>query len=403
MSLVPKYHIPARKENGKRNVVIVGGGFGGYSAAKLLDKDYNVILVERNKLFYNCIAAVRVPLEPRLVETTFLSYDNLLKNGYVLIANVKEISPTCVLLDDDQSISFDYLIVATGTNNTSPFKAPHFTESFGVDQVPLYFQSICDAIRDSSSVLIVGGGSVGVEFAGEIREKYKDKRITLLHGGNRLVNNKMNEKFYAQVDRLVQSHNINVILNERLSTPQDIKDKLKDGVCHTYTVEKKIYTTDQGTQIEADLVFYCIGNSVNTSILATHFSNSLDENGRVIVNLSLQIQGHSNIFAIGDITNIPEFKEAYNAIYHSRVVCKNLPLLDKCNDFQPSPTLYQHVINPKPMIGISFGKTDGCVQFQNGWVFGAFLTKLLKSNNLLINRVAKDLNSPKPYFHLNNN
>lgn len=42
-------------------------------------------------------------------------------------------------------------------------------------------------IRDSRSVLIVGGGSTGVELAGEIAHAFPGKKITIVHRQNRLV------------------------------------------------------------------------------------------------------------------------------------------------------------------------------------------------------------------------
>jgi NADH dehydrogenase FAD-containing subunit len=42
------------------------------------------------------------------------------------------------------------------------------------------------ALKESTDVLIVGGGVVGVELAGEIAAKYGDKNITIVHNGSNL-------------------------------------------------------------------------------------------------------------------------------------------------------------------------------------------------------------------------
>ena len=44
-----------------------------------------------------------------------------------------------------------------------------------------------DKIKSSSSVLIIGGGRMGVELAGEIAADYPEKNVTLIHDGPRLL------------------------------------------------------------------------------------------------------------------------------------------------------------------------------------------------------------------------
>ena len=62
-------------------------------------------------------------------------------------------------------------------------------------------------------MVIVGGGAVGVELAGEIANKYPEKHITIVHSGNALVTSNFGEKFSSTVKRrLNQSFEINTIL-----------------------------------------------------------------------------------------------------------------------------------------------------------------------------------------------
>jgi apoptosis-inducing factor 2 len=42
-------------------------------------------------------------------------------------------------------------------------------------------------MESSQSILVVGGGSVGVELAGEIATDYPGKKVTLVHKGPRLL------------------------------------------------------------------------------------------------------------------------------------------------------------------------------------------------------------------------
>ena len=50
-----------------------------------------------------------------------------------------------------------------------------------------YLQDFSNRIKESSSILILGGGATAVETAGEILHEYPDKKLTVVHRGNRLV------------------------------------------------------------------------------------------------------------------------------------------------------------------------------------------------------------------------
>ncbi|KAI3879008.1 hypothetical protein MKW92_046032, partial [Papaver armeniacum] len=46
-----------------------------------------------------------------------------------------------------------------------------------------------------------------------------------------------------------------------------------------------------------------------------------------MVDEHLRVKGHKNVFAIGDITDIPEMKQGYLAQNHAVLVAKNVMLL----------------------------------------------------------------------------
>lgn len=50
----------------------------------------------------------------------------------------------------------------------------------------------------------------------------------------------------------------------------------------------------------------------------------MDEKGQLKVNEYLQVEGHEDIFAIGDCTNLKEAKLAYLAQQHARVILESL-------------------------------------------------------------------------------
>ena len=147
-------------------------------------------------------------------------------------------------------------------------------------------------IESSGSVLIIGGGPTGVELAGEIVVDYPDKKVTLIHRGPRLVEFIGDKASKKTLDWLT-SKKVDVLLQQSVDL-----GSLSDT--------EKVYKTSGGETISADCHFVCIGKPLSSSWLHdTILKESLDNKGRVMVEKDLRVKGYNNIFAIGDITDIP--------------------------------------------------------------------------------------------------
>ncbi|KAK7002464.1 hypothetical protein R3P38DRAFT_3605595 [Favolaschia claudopus] len=70
-------------------------------------------------------------------------------------------------------------------------------------------------IEDANSVLIVGGGALGIQFATDIATVYPGKPVTLLHSRTRLLA-RFDSEMDTEILQAMESANINVILSERL-------------------------------------------------------------------------------------------------------------------------------------------------------------------------------------------
>ncbi|MFZ5524430.1 MAG: FCSD flavin-binding domain-containing protein [Pseudomonadota bacterium] len=110
------------KKKGRR-IVIVGGGFGGATAAKYIrmwgEKKIEVVLVERNQLFISCPMSNTVLGGTRTIDDLTQSYDTLKKKYGVKLVHgeVTAIDPQkqTVMLADGY-LSYDRLIVAPGVD-----------------------------------------------------------------------------------------------------------------------------------------------------------------------------------------------------------------------------------------------------------------------------------------------
>jgi NADH dehydrogenase FAD-containing subunit len=116
---------------------------------------------------------------------------------------------------------------------------------------------------------------------------------------------------------------------------------------------------------------------------------TLDEAGRVRVDRYLRAQGHDNVFAIGDITDVEEPKTAYLAQKHAEVVAKNI----RATFGGRKSSLKPYQPNPNPPMVVPVGPDDGVTQFPaaGGLVVGRRATKLLKGRDLMVERYRKIL------------
>lgn len=157
-------------------------------------------------------------------------------------------------------------------------------------QPNLIFSTEHNKIKAAQSVLVVGGGPSGVELASEIVYAFPDKKVTLVHKGPRLLEF-ISEKAGKKALNWLTSKKVEVILDQSVNL-----DSESSGV----------HQTSGGETIHADCHYLCIGKPFASSWLKeTCVRESLDARGRLMVDNKFRVKGFNNIFAIGDITDIP--------------------------------------------------------------------------------------------------
>src|SRR5688500_19657237 len=116
------------------HVVLIGGGFGGLSAAQVLRKaPVRVTLLDRRNhhlfqpLLYQVATAT---LSPGDIASPIRWILRRASNLRVLMGEVERVDPAarCVFLTDGARVDYDYLIVATGASHSyfgHPEWAPH--------------------------------------------------------------------------------------------------------------------------------------------------------------------------------------------------------------------------------------------------------------------------------------
>ncbi|XP_028808346.1 apoptosis-inducing factor homolog A-like [Neltuma alba] len=346
-----------------KNVVIVGGGVAGATLAKTLQHHANVTLIDPKEYFEIPWASLRGMVEESFAERIVINHRDYFTKGSLVISSAVNFTETQVITSDGRHIAYDYLVIATG--HTQP--ALPVTRAQRLNQ----YKAENLKIKSARSVLIIGGGPTGVELAGEIAVDFPEKKVTLVHKGPRLLEF-IGTKASRKTMKWLKSRKVEV--------------KLEQSV-NLNSVEDTTYRTSLGDTIEADCHFLCTGKPLSSAWLReTLIKNDLNVDGTIKVDESLRVKGRTNIFAIGDITDVPEIKQGVYAQGQAQVVAKNLRLLI---DGGKERKLASYKAQPAVAI-VSLGRRQGVAQFPFMTVLGRF-PGMIKSGDLFVAKTRKDL------------
>lgn len=296
-------------------VVIIGGGFAGVNLAKsLANKPVQVVLLDKHNyhtfqpLLYQVSTA---GLEPDSIAYPLRKIIRKHKNSFFRLAEVTKIdTETNEVLTNIGALSFEYLVIATGTKTNFFGNTTIESNSMAMKKVPqalnirsLILQNFEKATIATSeeerkaflNFVIVGGGPTGVELAGAIAElknhivpiDYPDlntkyMEIHLLEGNDRLLP-PMSKHASKKAEQFLRELGVQVHCNTF------VKDY--DGI-------SVITNSDLG--LKSETLIWAAG--VTGAPVKGIKVNSIQERGnRYKVNSYNQVEGYEHIFALGDI------------------------------------------------------------------------------------------------------
>lgn len=303
-------------------VIIIGGGFGGLSAAQALKSaPVDVTLIDRRNyhLFQPLLYQVATgSLSPGEIAAPLRGVLGHQKNTRVLLGDVEDIDPVTkrVLLADGASLEYDSLIVAAGSqtsyygHNEWEKWAPGLKsveEATTLRHKILYAFEVAERIPDPIerrawlTFTIVGAGPTGVELAGAIGEiarqtlrqdfrsiNPQDAQIILLDGAPRVL--------MAFPEDLAQKAVLSLAkLGVKTKMGAMVQDVTRDGVS---------YQTNGFTQtLPTKTVIWAGGVTVSplTKTLAQRTDAETDRGGRIKVNPDLTIANFPDIYVVGDM------------------------------------------------------------------------------------------------------
>lgn len=332
-----------------KKLIVIGGGFAGAHISKALEKYFDVMLVDSKDYFEFTPGILRTIVEPEHIRKIQVLHTHYLKRTKVIVGCVKAINKNYIVLDDNKQIYFDYLAICSGSSYNAPFKEKNIIKVTRAEHLRDCYNNLYKARR----ILIIGGGLVGVELASEICTHYRDKDITIIHSKDRLME-RTHEKAIRYAENFLKGKGVKIIYGERAGK-----------------IHGDIYITNKKRKIKADMAFLCTGITPNYDFMKKYFRDKLNAKGFIKVNEYLQLKGHDNIFAVGDVTDRAEEKTAQNAERQARIAIKNIIALEK------NGNLIKYHSKRKPFV-ISLGKYNGIFDTGN-FVLTGLIPGLLKS------------------------
>ena len=303
----------SEENKGLPRVVIIGGGFAGLTAAKKLDKQpVQITLIDKHNyhlfqpLLYQVATSglspedVAHPIRPILKDQKNITF----LNAEVLsVDREKKVITTSV-----NTVEYDYLVVAVGGDN-------NFFGNANVEKNGHGLKNLHEAVELRNHVLsifeganhekdatarrcylnfvVVGGGPTGVEYAGALSEliygildkdfpqlDLKEVRIILLEGGGALLP-PFPESLREETAKTLWNKHVEVRFHAQVTDYDGERVFLKTGEI----IPTRTLVWAAGIRAE---------RLIRTMNLPT------GPQGRAVVTPTLQLEGHDEIFIIGD-------------------------------------------------------------------------------------------------------
>ncbi len=276
------------------HIVIIGNGIAGVTTArhirKLSDKKITLISAE-SEYFFSRTALMYVYMGHMKFEHTqpyenwFWKKNNIdLVHGYVDQVNPEE---KVVTLSDSTSISYDKLVIATGSKPNKfgwPGQDLEGVQGLYSKQDLELLQQNAPNNKVCNRAVIVGGGLIGIELAEMLRTR--NIPVTFLVRENSFWNGVLPSGESQMINEHILEHHIDLRLNASL---QEIKPDANGKV-------KSVVIAETGEEIACNLVGLTAGVTPNIDFL----KDSGIELGRgVKVNRFLETN-IKDIYAIGD-------------------------------------------------------------------------------------------------------
>ena len=340
----------------KKRIVIVGGGLGGLELAfKLVDDDYQVVLIDKNNyhqfppLIYQVASG---GLEPSSISFPFRRLFQGKKDFFFRMAKVESVNTDKKIINTTVGeIDYDYLVMAFGAKT-------NFFGNKDIEATTLPMKSVSEAMRLRNTILrnlelalteedparkqalmnivVVGGGASGVEIAGAVAEM---KKNIIARDYPDLDSSQMHIYLVNAVDRLLSA--MDPVSSKRAE--RDLKELHVHIRQPQFATEYKdgILKTSGGLEIPTQTVIWVSGICANT--VEGFPAESIGHAGRFLTDRFCRVKGVKDVYAIGDVSLVegdeeyplghPQLEQV--SMKQSKTVAKNFKAMSKGKELKP--------------------------------------------------------------------
>ena len=340
----------------KKRIVIVGGGLGGLELAfKLVDDDYQVVLIDKNNyhqfppLIYQVASG---GLEPSSISFPFRRIFQGRKDFFFRMAKVESVNTAKKTINTIVGeIEYDYLVLAFGAKT-------NFFGNKDIEATTLPMKSVSEAMKLRNTILcnlelalteedparkqalmnivVVGGGASGVEIAGAVAEM---KKNIIARDYPDLDSSQMHIYLVNAVDRLLSA--MDPVSSKRVE--RDLKELHVHIRQPQFATEYKdgILKTSAGLEIPTQTVIWVSGICANT--IEGFPAESIGHAGRFLTDRFCRVKGVEDVYAIGDVSLVEGDEEyplghpqlAQVAMQQAKTVAKNFKAMLKGKELKP--------------------------------------------------------------------
>ena len=340
----------------KKRIVIVGGGLGGLELAfKLVDDDYQVVLIDKNNyhqfppLIYQVASG---GLEPSSISFPFRRLFQGKKDFFFRMAKAESVNTDKKIINTTVGeIDYDYLVMAFGAKT-------NFFGNKDIEATTLPMKSVSEAMRLRNTILrnlelalteedparkqalmnivVVGGGASGVEIAGAVAEM---KKNIIARDYPDLDSSQMHIYLVNAVDRLLSA--MDPVSSKRAE--RDLKELHVHIRQPQFATEYKdgILKTSAGLEIPTQTVIWVSGICANT--VEGFPAESIGHAGRFLTDRFCRVKGVKDVYAIGDVSLVEGDEEyplghpqlAQVAMQQAKTVAKNFKAMSKGKELKP--------------------------------------------------------------------
>jgi apoptosis-inducing factor 2 len=397
-----------------KKIVVIGGSYGGISAAHYTlkhtiselpnSKVYQVVLVSTTAEAFCRPAAPRAMLGDEFFDQKKLFVSIPAQFAHYPKENFQFIQGSATAWDHakrtvtvalageggEEVLEYHALVIATGASTTSPLLGFNAGDEKTLKRLWKKFR---DEIKNAKSVVIAGGGPAGIEVAGELGDHLNGRpswfssklvnpkvSITVVTSGSQILPLLRQHIAQTAEDQLAKV-GVTVIKGIKVTSTSPLDS---GSTADTLVTKTKVSLSD-GRELQADLYIPATGMTANTAFVQD--KNLLAEDGRIIVNPSTLrvLNAGDRTYAVGDVAN------AHRPAVH--LFSKALPVLgsnikrdlfladsdiESTSKIIPEEKKYVEDTRETQLVPIGTSVAVGAAM---GWRFPSFLIWLIKGRD----------------------